>query len=277
MSCSCVQCRIHGATLGLKKFPASRRAIHQAYRRAAMAWHPDRFASEPGKMHEAEEHFKQAQSAYRELAEHNPETQDEPEIDDATADVESVEEQATEAAPNPSIQWNSIAPSVLFANISNCFVPPDLPPSADAVVSQHLSFFDYPNAIFDLAYDGSFRRFFLLASHGAIFKDSLGKVALLRYEDFGQVELLNRESDTKRGFWDKLGERIVSTLAEHFHGVPERFSLDLYRGDGTHFCSLTGLVTDEAKSAIYRYLVRKKQQFQREESGLVNSTPKVVR
>ncbi len=262
MVCVCVQCRVNGATLGLKKFPASHRAIHQAYRRAALAWHPDRFVSEPAKMHEAEERFKQAQSAYRELSEHNPQTDEEPEADDIEASTENVDEQITEDAGNSGIYWNSIAPSVLFANIPGCYIPPDLPPLADAVVGQHLSFFDYPNAIFDLVHDGSFHRFLLLASHGIIFKDALGKIALLRYEDIGDIELHNRATNSKRRLWDKLTQQITGTLAEYFSGKRERFSLDLYRCDSTHFCSLTGLVTDAAKSAIYRYLIRKKQQFQ---------------
>lgn len=254
MSCSCVQCRVNGATLGLKKFPASRGAIHRAYRRAALAWHPDRFASEPSRIHEAEERFKQAQSAYRELTEHNPETEEEPEVDEAETASETVDQQAADAPSSSGVAWSSIAPSVLFANLPHCFIAPDFPPVANEIVRQHLSIFDYPNVIFDLSGDGAFRRFFLLASHGIIVKDALGSIALLRYEDVGEIELLNRETDSKIGLWEKFAGRLT--------GAKERFSLDLYRRDLTRFCSLTGLVTDEAKSAIYRYLMRKKQQFQ---------------
>lgn len=258
MACVCVQCRVNGATLGLKNFPASRAAIHHAYRRAALAWHPDRFVSEPAKMHEAEERFKQAQSAYRELTEHNPETNEEPELDDVEVSAEVAEQPASEAPASPGIHWNSIAPSVVFANVPHCFIAPDLPSIADSIVQQHLSIFDYPNAIFDLSRDGTFKRFFLLASHGIIFKDPLGNVALLRYEDVGNIELFNRDTDRKLGLWEKF----TGAFSDHLTGVKERYSVDLYRRDTTHFCSLTGLVTDEAKSAIYRYLIRKKQQFQ---------------
>jgi hypothetical protein len=271
MSCSCVQCRVNGATLGLKKFPASRGAIHRAYRRAAMTWHPDRFASEPDKIHE--ERFKRAQSAYRELAEHNPVTDEVTDAEHRVEDEESLEnavdQTPPEATSTPGVQWNSIAPSVLFANLPHCFVAPVFPPIADTIARQHLSIYDYPHAIFDLSGDGTFKRFLLLASHGIIFKDVLGNIALLRHEDIGNIELLNRETDSKIGPWQKLTRRMAGALAERLPGAGERFSLDLYRRDTTHFCSLTSTVIDEAKSAIYRYLMRKKQQFQAKEPGLI--------
>lgn len=262
MSCSCVQCRVNGATLGLKKIPASRGAIHRAYRRAAMTWHPDRFASEPDRIHEAEERFKQAQSAYRELTEHNPEAEDVIDVEEAETTEETADQPVPEPPPSPGIPWSSIAPSVLFANLPHCFIALDFPPVAGTIVRQHLSLFDYPNAIFDLSADGTFHRFLLLASHGIIFKDTLGNIALLRYEDLGRIELMNRETVSHIGLWEKLSGRIAGALAERLTGTKERFSLDIYRRDTTHFCSLTSVVIDEAKSAIYRYLMRKKQQFQ---------------
>ena len=47
MSCNCEQCLEHAKTLGLEAGPASKDAIHRAYRDAAKQWHPDRFESAP--------------------------------------------------------------------------------------------------------------------------------------------------------------------------------------------------------------------------------------
>jgi curved DNA-binding protein CbpA len=71
MSCLCAACCDHARTLGLPRWPASKRAVHRAYRSAAKLWHPDRFANDEAKIREAEERFKLLQAAYSELTEHN--------------------------------------------------------------------------------------------------------------------------------------------------------------------------------------------------------------
>jgi hypothetical protein len=254
MSCACETCRVNGAILGLRKFPSTRGAIHDAYRTAAKTWHPDRFVTTPARIPEAEEKFKRAQAAYRELTEHNPQDEDETELDsEAEGSSDAPQSEAVHESPGPGVEWNPHAAAVLFDGLPHCFLAPAFPPQAGAIAAQHIGLFDYPVAIFDLARDGSLRRFLLLASHGIILKDELGRLLLLRYEDLGRIELHARESAGMIAFWEKLAAR--------FTGVQERFSLDLYRRNGSHFCSLTGALHDGSKTALYRYLSRKRQQF----------------
>src|SRR5271163_2225141 len=100
MPCTCASCRDHARTLGLARFPASRKTIHRAYRSAAKLWHPDRFAGDQSKIHEAEEQFKRLQAAYRELTEHNPE-----EIESAQENADSPSpDTAADTAPAPVLE-----------------------------------------------------------------------------------------------------------------------------------------------------------------------------
>ena len=241
MSCSCPTCREHARTLGLARWPASKKAIHRAYRSAAKLWHPDRFANDETKFREAEERFKTLQVAYRELTEHNLEESDV--STDAAASV------APEVEPQP----NPIPGQIPFGSAPGCYSVSQFPPQAQAAAALHLGLFDYAVAIVDLSVDGSFDRFFLLASHGVIVKDASGTISLLLYEDLGKMEIVDRENAGKIGFW----ERIAGELT----GVKQRFSLEIFRRNGVQFCSLTGQVDDAAKAAIYQFLKRKKQQY----------------
>jgi hypothetical protein len=241
MSCTCATCREHARTIGLARWPASRKAIHRAYRSTAKLWHPDRFANDETKFRDAEERFKTLQVAYRELTEHNLEE------GDVSTDA------AASVAPEVEPKSNPIPGQIPFGSAPGCYSVSQFPPHAQAVAALHLGLFDYAVAIVDLSVDGSFDRFFLLASHGVIVKDASGTISLLLYEDLGKMEIVDRENAGKIGFW----ERIAGELT----GVKQRFSLDIFRRNGVQFCSLTGQVDDAAKAAIYQFLTRKKQQY----------------
>src|SRR5580658_8743054 len=98
MSCPCVACRDHARTLGLARWPASKKAVHRAYRSAAKLWHPDRFANDEVKIHEAEERFKLLQAAYSELTEHNRDES----AEEAPEEAGISEQHAPEAEPRPN-------------------------------------------------------------------------------------------------------------------------------------------------------------------------------
>jgi hypothetical protein len=246
MYCTCAACRNHARTLGLERWPTSRKAVHRAYRSAAKLWHPDRFANDEAKIQEAEERFKSLQIAYRELAEHNPEeTEASEEIDDSPGPDETPKS-GPEAEPYPE------PVKIPFASVPGCYSASALPPQAEAVAGRHLSLFDYPVAMVDLSGDGSFDRFFLLASHGVIVRDASGNISLLLYPDLGRMELENRQNAGKVGLWEKIAGELT--------GIKPKLTLQIFRRNGAEFCSLTVQATDAAKVAIYQYLSRKKRQ-----------------
>ena len=243
MACVCAACREHARTLGLARWPASKKAVHRAYRSAAKLWHPDRFANDETKIHEAEERFKLLQAAYSELTEHNRD-----ESAEEVSEESGVSEQnATEADPQP----DPIPRPIPFGSAPGCYSASQFTPQAQAAAARHLGLYNYAVAIADLSGDDSFDRFFLLASHGIIVKDASGSISLLLYEDLGRMEIVNRENVGKISLWEKIAGGLT--------GIQPAYSLEIYHRSGAEFCSLTGQVGDAAKVAIYQYLTRKQQ------------------
>lgn len=261
MSCTCAACREHARTLGLARLPASKKAIHRAYRGAAKLCHPDRFANDEAKFREAEERFKILQEAYRELNEHylaealDANGQESQETSEAGPDAAGAVRTDGSSAPEAEPRTNPIPRQIPFASAPGCYSVSQFPLRAQAAAARHLGLYDYAVAIADLSGDDSFDRFFLLASHGVIVKDASGRVSLLHYEDLGKMELLNRENAGKIGLWEKIAGELT--------GVKQKLSLEIFRRSGIEFCSLTGQLDDAAKVAIYQYLSRKKLQYQK--------------
>jgi hypothetical protein len=239
MPCDCEQCRQHWVTLGLEGKPVSRLVMHHAFRTAARLCHPDLFENDPARRLEAEERFKRLQVAYRELTEHLP-------AGDENADTDA------DAAP-PGISFAEavpVAPVLSFGDAPGCYAAPDLPPLAARIAKDHLAPGAYPVAIVDLNGDGSFSRFFLLATQSAIVKDVVGFTSLIWYDDLGRVELFSRFPENCRGLWQRFRKMIA---------LPGRWNvLNIYRRNGIRFCSLTNEVDDNVKTVLYRYLLRKK-------------------
>jgi len=250
MACPCAACRDHARTLGLARWPASKKAVHRAYRSAAKLWHPDRFANDPAKIQEAEERFKLLQAAYSELTEHNPdESLEESSPENPSANSASASADPATAEPQPTPK----PVQVPFAEVPGFYSASQFPPQAQAAVARHLGLYHYAVAIADLSGDGSFDRFFLLASHGVIVKDGSGSISLLLYEDLGRMDIVNRESAGKIGLWEKIAGGVT--------GIKPAYSLEIFRRSGAEFCALTSQVGDAAKVAIYQYLTRKKLQY----------------
>ena len=251
MPCVCDSCFRHARVLGLASVPASKDALHHAYRRAAKAWHPDRFANDAARIPEAEERFKLVQAAYRELLEHAPEdSEDDGPLVEATGRARSKPAGRDSAKREPV--FNQAPAHAWFRNVQGCYVASQFPPQAQAMAERHLGLYDYPTAIVDLSGDGSFSRFFLMASHGVMMRDYSGTVALLRYDDLGKIELLDREEGGTIRFWERIAESVT--------GVKQKLSLEILRRNGSHFCLLAGQVDDGVKIAIYQFLSHKKRE-----------------
>jgi hypothetical protein len=246
--CSCTRCRVHMVTLSLEFPPATRAEIHHAYRRAAKACHPDRFASDTAKIHEAEERFKAVHVAYQALTEHCIETDEEVE--------RSSDAVPGQPAPNytsaPTAHPNPAHSSIPFGNAPGCCAAPNFPPKAEEAIARHLGASDYPIAIVDLSGEGSFSTFFLLATQGIFLRDVVGSISFLSYTDLGRVELIDRKQQGKLAFWEAIEDRLV--------GLSNKLALDVYRRNDTLFCSLAAHAIDPAKTALYHYLSHQKKQ-----------------
>jgi DnaJ domain len=234
MPCVCAQCLQHAQTLGLPQAPPSKAAIHKAYRAAAKRWHPDRFESNPHLQPEAEEHFKQVQIAYRELTRHH--------------------ERPAEY-PLPTIFVKPAAPPPFtFGNAPGCFTAPHFPAHVERVIENHLGLGHSALAIVDLSRPessaGSFSQFLLLDSHAVILRNNLNIVSLIWYSDLGDINLTDRRRNGKLNFWQKIADKVS--------GPRQNYSLQIYRRNGTQFCSLAGQPDDSAKKVIYNFLLRRK-------------------
>ncbi|HTW62168.1 MAG TPA: DnaJ domain-containing protein [Terracidiphilus sp.] len=238
MPCVCPQCAQHARTLGLAAPPASRAVLRKAFKATAKLWHPDRFEGDPGKRLEAEEQFKQIQIASRELAEH----------------LENPAAWALEPAFTPSSA--PAAPPIFFANAPGCFVAPDFSPIAERIIAAHVHEPDRALAIVDLtgpgSPPGSLSRYILFTVHGIVVRDALNLVSLLWYADLGELRLLDRRRDGRLGLWHTLIERLSRTQ--------QKFTLEIFRGNGTLFHVLASQVDDSVKKVIYNFLQQKKPQ-----------------
>lgn len=249
-------------TLNLEFPPATRAEIHHAYRKAAKACHPDRFASDTSKLHAAEERFKAVHAAYQALTEHCIETSEEDKQDkDAQQWQETFTGQTDAGQSRQSNAVHEEAPAthakpayapIRFGNAPGCYAAPNFPPLAQAAITRHLGAADYPVAIVDLSSNGSFGSFFLLATQGIFLRDVVGTIAFLSYADLGKIELNNRKQQGKLAFWELIEDRLV--------GLSNKLSLDIFHRNGSLFCSLAVHAPDPAKTALYHFLSQQKKQ-----------------
>ena len=268
MSCNCELCQQHAKTLGLESGPASKDAIHRAYRDAAKQWHPDRFESAPHQRPEAEEHFKQVQIAYRALTEHQqnpaqlpsaalfakparPVPPAKPMQPGASARRSAAAQAKAPEAPNPLAPFS-------FANLPGCFTGPHFPPFVQQVIDAHLGREHTALAVVDLtradAPSGELSQFMLLASHGVLLRDILNMASLIWYSDLGEITMVDQRRNGKLGLWQRLLEKIA--------GNQYKYALRIHRRNGAHFCTLAGQADDSVKKVIYNFLLRRKYETQ---------------
>jgi hypothetical protein len=242
MSCVCDQCRRHAQTLGLPDAAPTPAAIHHAYRAAAKRWHPDRFAKNPSRQAEAEEHFKLIQAAYAQLTEHR-----------ARPVVAPVATIFLDPAARPATP-----PPFTFGNAPGCFIAPHFPPHVYNLIASHIGAGHRPLGIVDLtrpgAPTGPFAQFLLLEANSLIVRGALGIVSMLWYSEMGDISLVDRRINGQLSLWQRLQDSLT--------GPRPNYTLKIHRRTGKHFYSLAAEADDSVKRVIYNFLLRMKSQQQ---------------
>jgi hypothetical protein len=238
MSCACETCLQHATTLGLADKQVTKASIRKAFRSQAKLWHPDRFENDEPKRLEAEEHFKLIQVAYRELWEHH----------ENPVELPQEEEVFPPKKPVPDF------PRISFGGAPGCFVTPDFSPRAHRIILSHVPNLENALAIVDLSGVGSkagtFDQFILFTRDGIFVRDARQIISLLWYHHLGQINLLDRRKQGKLGFWQRTAERIS--------GIEQKYALQIFKIDGTPFCSIWSQVDDSAKKVMYSFLLQMK-------------------
>jgi hypothetical protein len=237
MPCACKRCLHHCRTLGIAPKPPSKIAIRKAFRAEAKLWHPDRFERDPVKRLDAEEHFKGIQVAYRELWEHceNP-------------------EELTLGRSAPKTVVKKEEPVIFFGGAPRCYAPPHLPLRAEEIIVDLLYEKERVLGFVDLSGRGSrtgkLSQYILLTSDRTFVRDSLNIVSMIWHTDLGKINLVDLHRDGKPDVW----QRIV----EYISGTETRYSLEIFRSNGSHFYSITSQADDSVKKVIYNFLLQKK-------------------
>jgi len=210
--------------------------IRKAFRTQAKLWHPDRFENDEPKRLEAEEHFKQIQIAYRELWEHH----------ENPVELPHEEEVVPPRKPVPDF------PRISFGGARGCFVAPDFSYHADRIIARHLPNPETVLAIVDLSgaasRAGTFNQFILFTRDGIFFRDQRQIISLLWYHHLGEISLSDQRKQGKLSFRQSINERIT--------GIEQKYALQVYRRDGTPFCSICTEVDDSVKKVMYMFLLQ---------------------
>jgi len=238
MPCACAICLQHANTLGMPEKQVSKATIRKAFRAQAKLWHPDRFENDEPKRLEAEEHFKQIQVAYRELWEHH----------ENPVELPQEEEVVPKRKPVPDF------PRISFGGSPGCFVSPDFSYQAHLIIARHLPNPETALAIVDLSgaglKSGAFNQFILFTRDGIFFRDIRQIISLLWYHHLGEISLSDQRKQGKLGFWQRAAERIT--------GIEQKYALQIFRRDGTPFCSIWSEVDDSVKKVMYSFLLQMK-------------------
>jgi DnaJ domain len=260
MPCACKTCVHHAATLGLGQKLLTQAVIRKAFRSEAKRWHPDRFENEPTKRREAEEHFKLIQVAYRELWEHC-------EHPAVSASEVAEPDQAPEAEPahvhTPA--ENAFAAAhraeeeqlLFFGGAPNCFVAPHFPRVAGSIVLEcTMEATERPLAIVDLSGRGArpmeFSQYILLTSYRVFVRNVMRLVGFLWYSDLGSIRFVDLYRQGKHPLWVKFVDKVLD--------LDPKYSLEIYRRNGTLFHSIGGEADDSVKKVIYNFLLQKKSE-----------------
>ena len=245
MPCACDQCRQHAVTLGLAQKVLSRATLRKAFLAAAKQWHPDRFERDPARRHDAEEHFKLVQVAYRELWEHlkRPERPTHDPWPGPPPDV---------PPPPPPKPAQPPLPPIFFGDARGCYVAPRFPRPVRDILATHLQEAERAVAFVDFSSVGDLSEYLLLTSYRIFVRDRLGIVALLWYTDLGEIRLIDLHRDGRPGLW----QRIVT----RFSGIERRYALEIFRHTGQPFYTAAGQADDTVKKVIYNFLRQLKSQ-----------------
>jgi hypothetical protein len=241
MACACDQCARHAATLGLAGKAVTQAAVRKAFRTAARQWHPDRFENQPARRAVAEETFKQMQEAYRELWEHL----------EAPVLLEKQPEQPRERPVPPP---PAVAP-IFFGGLRGCFTAPHLPFYVNDLAAAHMHAREQPVAMVELSRPGSAGKapaeFLFLTSYRILVRNAVQAISMLWYTDLGELRFVDQYRHSKLGFLRRIAAELT--------GVQNRYSLEIYRRNGTLFFSMEGPADDSARKVVYNFLRQQKE------------------
>ncbi len=245
MPCVCAQCLRHARTLGLAEGADSKIAMRKAYHEAARTWHPDLFENDPERKPGAEENFKSVQAAYTELLEHfdNPvELPIEPVGGSFGGDF-FVRPARAEAEPR-----------IDFYGAPGCYTEQDFSPQALKIAWSHVREPDRALALVDLSRHGSalgdLSSYILFTRHGVYVRDAHNLLSLLWYDDLGELRFVDQRKGGKLPLWHRFIEKIS--------GTEQKYSLEIYRSDGTLFYAIASQADDGVKKVIYNFLQQKR-------------------
>jgi hypothetical protein len=218
--------------------PASKSAIHKAYRAAAKRWHPDRFENKPLERGAAEERFKRINAAYAALCEH----------------FESPELTPPDAAFVTPVRTYP-KPVISFGDAPDCYVAPHFPARVrDAIEGAKLDGSDPVVAFVDMS-AGAARssEFILLTDRRMLVRAASELLSVIWYADLGSIRLVDLNEE-KQGAW----QRWVAKIA----GKTQRYSLQIDRLDLSRFQTLVDRPDDRVKKVVYNFLRQMKSKWQ---------------
>jgi hypothetical protein len=99
---------------------------------------------------------------------------------------------------------------------------------------------------------GDLSRYILFSLHGIFVCDTLNQILLLWYEDLGELRFVDQRKRGKLPLWHRFIEKIS--------GTEQKYSLEIYRRDGTLFYAIASQADDGVKKVIYNFLQQKKPQ-----------------
>ncbi|MGA9465969.1 MAG: hypothetical protein WBV28_24480, partial [Terracidiphilus sp.] len=77
-------------------------------------------------------------------------------------------------------------------------------------------------------------------------------VAFLWFSDLGDIRFIDQHRHGKSRFWVNIVDKLLD--------LDPKYSLEIYRGNGTFFHSIAGEADDSVKKVIYNFLLQKKSQ-----------------
>jgi len=244
MPCVCAQCLGHARTLGLAEGTDSKAAIRKAYHEAAKTWHPDLFETVPQQKIVAEENFKMIQVAYTELLEHFDTPVELP--------MEPVSDNFGDFFARPAQAVSE--PRIDFHGAHGCYAEQDFTPRTLDIASSHVREPDRALALVDLSRHGSalgdLSQYLLLTRQAIYVRDAQGILSLLWYEDLGEVRFVDQRRGGKLPLWHRFIEKISAT--------EQKYSLEIYRRDGTLFYAIASQADDSVKKVVYNFLQQKR-------------------
>jgi hypothetical protein len=222
--------------------PASKSAIHKAFRASAKQWHPDRFEGDRSKRTAAEERFKRIQVAFRELSAHFESPERWP--------VESEIPAPPEGEPLPSISFGS-APGCFAApyfpkHIGDIIYSIGLADTEAAIGLVGLSPADSPSEVPS--------QYLVLTSHRMYMRGAAKTISVIWYSDLGDIEIVDQSAQERRSLWQWIRTLIAAPAP--------RYVLRIRHLNGAHFCSLLEQTDDTVKKVIYNFLRQMKTQSQ---------------